>query len=57
MSKGRNNNRNDFNERPNTIKYSASQPTYRDASPDGFNFASIGLNLSTTAPSGSFIDS
>lgn len=57
MSNSRNNNRNDFNEHPNTIKYSASQPTYRDASPDGFNFASIGLNLSTTAPSGSFIDS
>ncbi|XP_071175482.1 mucin-4-like isoform X2 [Mytilus edulis] len=51
------NNRSEVNDRPNTIKYGPSHSSYREASPDGFNFASIGLNLSTTAPSGSFIDS
>lgn len=53
--------RSDYNDRPNTIKYTASHSSsYHEASPDGFNFASIGsigLNLSSSTQSGSFMDS
>lgn len=59
MSNSRSN-RSEYNDRPNTIKYTASHSSYHEASPDGFNFASmgsIGLNLSSSAQSGSFMDS